>query len=118
MTALQTLQAIGLSSGPVIALSGLGLLWARKSQAPRLALLLRSSSMFWIATFVLLWICVIVVDTTCSGTADKGYHSCSVVPDIIARNSLNLLVTAFLAAILYLPLLFLAGALIEVRTRR
>ena len=118
MTALQILQSIGLSFGPVLALSLIGFFWAAKSKAPRLPRILRTISIFWIGAFVVIWTCLIIIDKTCSGNADKGYHNCSFFPQTIANNITELLVTGFIAAILSMSLLFVVSAWVEYHVRR
>lgn len=118
MSVLNLVQSLGFILAPILVLSGIALLWARKTAAPRLVLPLKTSSFFCTIAMIFLSICLILINATCNGIAEKGYHGCSLIPEWIARNIFNLITTGFAAAIGFLLALFLIAAAVEYKARR
>ena len=118
MSALNLVQSLGFILVPILVLSGIALLWAGKTAAPRLVIPLKASSLLCTTAMVILCICLIVINATCNGIAEKGYHGCSFMPEWVAQNIFNLLTTGFVGAIGILLALFLIAAAVEYKARR
>ena len=112
------LKVFAYAYGPVVILAVMAFFWARHSNSPRLASVLRKSALFCTLWLGALSVILILATETCKTILNYTYSDCPLVPDAIGAVIFNTVVTSYLIAAMYLAVLALAGAIVEFKATR